>query len=293
MSDVQGLMAAIEEEAGKLRVLSGQVATELKRGAEAQITEIDILRPEILQGLAALNKLLLQCGHIPPPERPPALFPLTDRMRVEANRWRQCDQIIAQQVPPRPRALGTPRQDTPSQNSTAFTLLDQVIERADGLPTSMLARALHAAHRVMLALDRASEARFAHRGASHPSVARMAAALFTVSKDHKDADVVLLSLPEEEEAAALDTLTAGTLLIHPDPTFVHRADDNGCVRLETGLYVLGFDSDKAAALKASAELTGLGLPPVQPIRSDIWQDIFDTSAARGFYPSSPDVSFVA
>ncbi len=286
-------MAGIEAEAGKLRALAGQGAGELRRWPEARIAQIDILRPQILQGLATMNQMLLQCGHIPPAERPGTLFALTDRMRAEANRWQACDQIIRQQVPPQPHPLEAPRQDTPSLNSTAFALLGQAVEGGDGLPPSALARALHGAYRVLLALDHASGARFQTLGGSHPSVDQMARALFNAVEEGATADVVLVGLTEDEEAAALAALEAGTLVIHPDPTFVQRAGDQGCLRLATGLYISGYDNDTAMALKIKAELTGLGLPPVRPIRSDIWQDIFDASADRGFHPSPPDVSFVA
>ncbi len=293
MSDANGLIAGIEAEAGKLRALSGQVAAELKRGPEARIAEIDILRPQILQGLAALNQFLLQCGHIPPGERPPSLFPLTDRMRMEANRWRDCDQIIAQQVPPQPRPLEASRQSTPSVNSSTFTLMDHAVGEGDGLRPSALARALHGAYRVLLGQGHAGEARFGTLGDAILAVDQMAAVLFEKADEVAAANVILVALPEEEEGQALASLAPGTLAVHPDPTFVHRAAELGCGRLATGLYAVGTDRDAADSLVTMAEFTGLGLPPPRAIRSEVWQEIFDVSAARGFYPSSPNVSFVA
>ncbi|MEM6304086.1 MAG: hypothetical protein AAF744_05155 [Pseudomonadota bacterium] len=316
MNDPARLQSDLQARAEDLRAQAARIAAELDRGPEARIGEIDILRPHILKHLAAIHQTLLACSQLPPQTRPFPLIQLADRIRAEAIRWPACDDVIRQQVPPMQRPLQAARGAHPSHTSTALTLLDRAAPWA-GMKMSVLVQTLHGAHRVLLGRGAAGPRRFVHLGCTEAAPLRAASCFFddcagvVLAQEQGDwrgefpvhvgafddpavtaeADVVLIDLLASDAVdPVIAALPAGTLVILPERGFIHRAETLGCAPLMDHLYMVGLSAQDVARQKEAALFTGLALPqPLAP--SWLWQEVFESAARRGFYASSPEVSF--
>ena len=182
MSDeAQALIDELTQQGAALQALASEIAAEISLGRAAQITQVDIRRPQIMRLIAALNGTILRCGAVPAHARSGALQQAVNYYRPQPGFWAQCDRLLRQQLPPRPRPFVGARSDEPTLNSVqidaANTLLgvlhfalkanEQSSEAYefgchDDIPliASSFFTAAHAAYRVLLAQSRAAGARF-------------------------------------------------------------------------------------------------------------------------------------
>lgn len=178
--DPDALLAQLEHHGAALRKLAEQIAAELSKGRKAPIEKVDILRPQIMQHLAVINKTVLECGFVDPANRSAALFDAINFYRPQASYWSKADLLLRDQLPPRARPFDVTRpaaDHSTIQAQACEALLDRLhfalkpggqSEEArandcfDDIPlrATHFFEALHAAYRVLLVQGKTRNASF-------------------------------------------------------------------------------------------------------------------------------------